>query len=236
MMDENRPEGQNLDERFRPEHSPRTWRACCLAPTVAAALVLILAFGAGLLGPRTRFAAGRKDEEQRPDVEQRRQAFIELGQSCFEIADRADQTSEKAFGALERMVRKEGSLDQVHQAFKDASAANGRASTQFRSLPISPVLVSESKIRKSLDTLSQAYDGRRRICDMLVAWDGNVENRTVIARYQTEAEDVNRLTTEGLKYLGEAAGDNELTREDIEKFAPPAPETAGLFGAFPWTR
>ena len=235
-MDEDRPEGTNLDERYRSEHSPRTWRACCLAPTIAAALVLILALGTGMLGTKARFAGGRRDDGSNPVIEQRRAAFIRLGQSCFEIADRADQASEKAFSRLESMVRGEGSLDDVHRAFREASKANGRASAEFSRLSVPPELISGSKIRKSLDTLSQAYDGRRKICDMLVTWDGDVNNKTVVARYQSAAEDVNRLTAEGLQYLGEAAGDNELTREDVEKFAPPSPETAGLFGALPWRR
>jgi len=236
IMQDNSPEGGDLDQRFRPEHPPRTWRACCLAPTIAAALVLVIALGTGFLGPKARFAAGRREAAGGASVEQRRQAFIGFGRSCFAIADRADQVSEEAFKALEDMARGNGKLDRVHRAFRSAAQANARASKEFRSLGVPSDLLSQVKIRQSLDKLSEAYDGRRRICEMLVTWNGDVNDRETIARYESQADTVNQLTSDGLRYLGEAAGENQLTREDVEKFVPPGSATAGMLNRNPWGR
>ena len=233
-MEENRPEAQRPENRYRPTHSPRTWRACCLVPTIAVALVLIVAFSASLLSPVTRFARSTRTAPDGETAVGNRQAFIRFGRGYFAVADKADRESERAFKMLESTVKGTGSLNQVHDAFRKAAEANAQASEEFRALEVPSSLESQSKIRKSLGLLSDAYDGRRRICEMMASWNGDVDDRELTARYRTAAEDVNRLTIEGLKYLGEAAGDNQLTREDVEKFVPPAPTSAAMLDPSPW--
>lgn len=233
-MEENRPEAQRPEDRYRPTHSPRTWRACCLAPTIAAALVLIVVFSASLLSPVTRFARGTRTAPDSGVSEENRHAFIEFGRGYFAVADRADRVSERAFKMLESMTKGNGSLEQVHRAFRTAAEANAQASEQFRALDVPSGLESQSKIRKSLALLADAYDGRRRICEMMASWNGDMNDKELAARYRAAAEDVNRLTMEGLRYLGEAAGDNQLTREDVEQFVPPAPTSAAMLDPLLW--
>ena len=229
MEEQNRPDqGREPEDIYKLEpenvftHSRRTWRACCLAPTIAAVVILLLAVGAGLLGPRPRLPQTAEQPVRGEASEDRREAFMDFGKTYFAVAQRADKVSEQAFKELDALAQGGGSIEDVHAVFRNAADANEKASEEFKALPVPPTLLSQSKVRQSLDVMSEAYDARRRACEIIIAWDGDINDRSVAESYGRQAERINRLTLEGLRHLGAAAKDNGLTKEDAEKFLPAA--------------
>lgn len=187
---------------------------------LAFAVLLILAVSAGLFSPRPRFPETREPAVQDKAAQERREAFIKFGQNYFAIAQKADRVNEQAFERLESMTRGSGSIQDVHAAFRKAAEANRAASAEFKALQVPMNLQSQSKLRQSLDTMSKAYDARGLACDILVEWNGDMNDRATAERYGRQVEEINRLTLEGLGYLREAADDNKLTKEDAQEFLP----------------
>lgn len=221
MPDEERPGAESpLDERFRPEHSTRTWRACCVAPIMATVILLVLAVTASLYDRRTPGPSPSPSPSEANNA--RREDFIRFGKQYFAIAERADKVNERAFAEIERMAQGESSIEAVHEAFSAAAQANGQAAREYKELEIPDSLTSRSKISQSLDIISQAYDHRRRACEIVVGWNGDPQDSETAERYRVEAETVNRLTREALQHLGEAATANGVTREDVQRFVPSA--------------
>jgi len=200
-----------------PAYSTKTLRACCLAPAIAVAAIFIFAVAAGLFSPRPRLPSGQRPQAQ--DLK-RREAFVRFGREYFAIAARADEFNEKAFKELDALVRGNGSIGDVHTAFAEAGKANERASAEFKELAVPPELLSQSKVRQSLDVISEAYDLRRQACDTIIGWNGDIQDSATAEKYQQQAEEVNRLTMEGLRHLGNAAADNGITKDDARKFLP----------------
>ena len=220
MEDENQPVEENEPEYgYGPTHSPRTWRTCCLAPAIAVGVILLLTVGAGLFSPQTRLLRKQPGVQDKA-MRERREAFIRFGRSYFAIARKADEFNEKGFRELDAVARGNGSIEDLHAAFRDAAEANGRAAAEFKMLIVPHTLQSRLKIRQSLNTMSMAYDARKRACEILVAWNGDTGDQATAEIYRRQVEEINRLTMEGLKYLGDAAGDNGLTRDDVQKFLP----------------
>lgn len=219
-----------------PACSSRTWRACCLAPAIAVGVVLILTVMAGLFGPQPR-----QPQTRPPDVsveDTRRDVFIQFGKQYFAIAHRADTLNEAAFAQLEAFRRGDSSIGDARAAFRKAAEANARASAEFKRLSVPAALSSQSKLRQSLDTMSEAYDARRRACEIIAGWNGDLNDRTTLERYRQQVVEINRLTVEGLRRLGEASRDNGLTRDDSREFLPAAAvpkagESAQIFRDLP---
>ena len=231
-MDENRSEQERAPEIEQgPMHSTRTWRACCLGPAIAVAAVLVLTIAAGLFSPRPRLQKTRQAGTGGRVAQQRRGEFVEFGKAYFAVARDADRFNEAAFGELDALTQGGGSIEQVRAAFRKAADADARASAEFEALPVPPNLLSRSKLRLSLDTMSKAYDARRRACETLATWNGDVNDRRTAETYRVQSEEVNRLTLEGLRHLGAAAADNELTTDDAGKFLPASSTKAGDFDA-----
>ena len=185
-------------------------------PTLALAALLIFVVAAGLFNQRP----GSRQTAVAPKVTH--EEFILFGREFFAIATRADKASEEAFKALEAMIRGGGSIEQVHSAFQEASAANGRASDEFKVLEIPASLQSQPKLRQSVDTMSKAYYARKLACDIMVSWNGDLSDQQIADKYRRQVEDINRLTQEGLGYLAEAARDNDITQDDARRFLPAA--------------
>ena len=239
MEEENKPAERNApQDEGEPEaptestYPPRTWRTCCLAPLIAVSAILLLTIAAGLFSPQPRrpgFIRNPQMQARDKEARQRREVFVQFGRTYFAIAARADKYNEAGFKALEKMARGNGSLSDVHSTFTRAGQANARAAEEFRSAKIPSNLRSRQKLRQSLDTMSRAYDARRHACETIAAWNGDTNDRATAQIYRSQAEEINRLTLEGLRYLGGAADDNGLTREDVDKFLPAA--RAKAFGA-----
>ncbi len=231
-MEENRPGEQERQEiEYRPTHSRRTWRACCLAPMLAVAALLILTVGAGLFGPGARLPQIGEQEVGDEAAQKRRETFVEFGRDYFAIVQKADRINEQAFSELQSLVQGSGSIEDMHAAFRKAADANSRASAELRALPVPQGLLSQSKLRQSVDMMSKAYAARKLACEVLAEWNGDVDDQVTAERYRRHVAEVNQLTTEGLRRLGEAAKDNGLTREDAEKFVP---ATAFRADVIPW--
>lgn len=196
--------------------SSRTWRACCLAPALAIGSILLLVVGASLFNSRP---ASRHPAPPRSHT---REAFIQFGREFFVIAKSADKVSEQAFKTLQSKIQGSGSMEEVHSAFQEASDANRRASDDFMKLKIPQSLQSQSKLRLSVATMSKAYYARKLACDILVEWNGDLNDQQTGEKYRRQVEDINRLTQEGLGYLADAANDNGVTEEDARRFVPSA--------------
>lgn len=232
-MDENTPDPQNQDQRYQPEHSPRVWRACCLVPTLVAGLVLIIVVGAGLWSPVRRMT-GTTTAPSDPATKAQRESFVSFGKSFFAPIVVAEKANKAAFDALDANVQRGGSLDDVHARFRTAADANGRAATQLRALSIPPNLQSRDKIRKSIDLVSESFDVRRDVCLLLVAWNGDMNDRNTVDKYNGMAKRVNSLTQDGLRQLAEAARDNHLTEDDARRFLPAKMSQSMQMSASPW--
>jgi hypothetical protein len=233
-MDENTPEVQDQNTPNQPEHSPRTWRACCLVPMLAAALVLIIVIGASLHSPMGRKLGDKAAPSTDAATQARREAFIQFGKDYFAIAIKADEVNRVAFDTLQAMVQGGGSLDQVHGAFRKAADANARAATDLKALPIPTSLRSQDKLRQSIDSISRSFAMRHDVCLLLVQWNGDTKDQATAMQYNAMGEKINKLTEDGLNYLGEAAKDNELTSDDVRKFVPEQVRQSMQMGALPW--
>lgn len=248
MEEESKPEEQKEPEPApepaetpRPEYGPAysrtTWRACCLAPAIAVAALLILTVAAGLFSPRPRLPGIQQPGATDKATLARREAFVRFGREYFTIAAKADNLSEAAFSQTDAFVRRNGSLDEVHAAFLKAGQANAEASKAFENLAVPQELLSQSKVMNSLDATSKSYELRSRACRTMVDWNGDVKDHATAEKYRQQADEINRLTIEGLHKLGEAARDNGLTDEDARKFLPTQESLkASLFDgtAIPW--
>jgi hypothetical protein len=201
-------------------YSPRAWRSCCLAPTLALAAVLLISVTARLwdLGGGAPSAPGAR---QRSDTGlEKRGVFVEFGREYFAIADRADKISESAFQELNSFVGGNGSVDGVRAAFRKASVANARASWEFKQLAIPSALASRDKLRRSLDLISRSYTARQRACDVIAGWNGDVNDRAASSKYEEYVQEVDMLTSEALSHFKVASQDNGLTEDDYRKFMP----------------
>lgn len=205
---------------YESAHNPRTWRACCLAPIIAIIALLVLSIGAGLYSPQPRFPQNNEPAADDPESLARRESFVGLGQSFFGIADRADKYNETAFQELDAFIRDNSTIDRVNASFAEAGIANTKAAEEYKALQIPENLLDQDGLRKSLDSMSESYNARRRACDILSTWNGDLEDEETANRYQKEVRDINRLTMDGLRQLGEAATTNGLTQEDVERFLP----------------
>lgn len=233
-QEEDRSEYTPAPKPEGPAYSGGPWRACCLTSALAAIAILILTIGAGLFSPESplRGPPGDGDEANR----ERREAFVRFGREFFAITAEADTASEDAFRRLDAYFHGVGSIEDVHAAFREAADANRAASDGFGELSVPPELVSGEKIRQSLDTMSESYDTRRQACGTILAWDGDINDRATAERYRRQAEEISRLTTQGLNQLGEASRDNGLPNQDVRRFLPSRDRLgAGLFDvtAFP---
>lgn len=193
--------------------------------------VLLIAAAAGLFSPRP----GSK-----PNIAaETREEFIQFGKDFFAIARKADQSSEQAFKALESMLQGGGSIEDVHSAFREASTANGQAANDFKGLEIPASLQSQSNLTKSVDAMSRAYYARKLACDILVDWNGDLNDQVIADKYTRQVQDINRLTQEGLALLANAARDNGITEDDASRFLPAAilsEESPFQSFAVPWRR
>lgn len=228
-MEENKPGEQDQNTAPQPEHSPRSWRSCCLAPALALGMILLIGAAAYLFSPAHRGVTGGPSSD--PVVQARRDAFVEFGKQYFAMADRADNANQAAFNALQAMTQPTGSIDAVHTAFQTASDANAQAASGFRTLNIPSNLVSQDKLQHSLDVVAQSYDKRREACDLMVVWNGDVNDKATSDKYNALAGDINRLTQDGMNSLGEAARDNQLTEDDVKKFLPATSGQSSLMSA-----
>lgn len=233
-MDENTPDVQDQNSRNQPEHSPRTWRACCLAPTLALALILIISIGASLYSPVTRKLGGKTAQPTDAATQALRDAFVEFGKKYFAIALKADRVNRVAFDALQAKVQGGGTLDQVHSAFRKAADANAQAAAELDALTIPTSLRSQDKLRLSIDSISQSFAMRHDVCMLLVQWNGDTKDQATADRYNSMGEKINKLTEDGLTYLGEAAKDNQLTSDDVRKFVPAEVGQSMQMNALPW--
>ena len=242
MEEESRPEEQNApQDEGEPEapdesaYPPRTWRTCCLAPLIAVSAILLLTVAASLFSPQPRrpsFTQNQQTQAQDKEAGRRREAFVQFGKVYFAIAAGADKYNEAGFRELDKMARGSASLNNVHSTFAKAGEANAKAAEEFKAVSIPANLRSRSRLRQSLDTMSNAYGTRRRACETIAGWNGDVNDQATAQIYRSHADEINRLTLEGLRYLGEAADNNGLTREDVEKFLPAAGSTKAVtFGA-----
>ena len=202
-----RPEG---------EVNRRKWTACCLAPMLAAGAILLIVAGASLYNSHPSL---RKPAAQ---TTANREEFVRFGRAFFAITTRADKASEQAFKTLQTMVNGNGSIEEVHSAFRTASTANRRASDEFKVLDIPPSLQSQSKLSQSTDTMSKSYYARKVACDILVDWNGDLNDQEIADKYRRQVQDINHLTQEGLSQLADAARDNGVTENDVRKFLPSA--------------
>ena len=216
---------ENTGEQFRSAHSPRSWRACCLAPTVVLGVLLLFLVIAGVLTRADR--PGNSVNVEATDAQ--REAFIEFGREYFAIAQQADRQNEAAFAELENFSRGDGDLERVHSVFEVAGMANSKAAEQFRALSIPSNLASREKIRSSLDVMAESYEARSRACAILADWNGDMEDRELTGKYRTEVESINKLTVEGLRQLGEAASDNGVGRDDIRRIVPGGAMRTNMF-------
>lgn len=230
-MEENRPEEQKALRPDRPAYSTKTWRACCLAPTIAIAVIFVLTIAAGLYGPQPRLLRRPQPPVQGEANQQRREAFVQFGKVFFATAARADRLNQAAFQELNAYTRGSGSIEGVHAIFAKASSANSRAAAEFRKLAIPSGLQSQPKLRRSLDMMSESYNARRQACETILGWNGDLQDRVTADRYRQQAYEINQLTMQGLRLLGEAADDNGLTKDDSEKFIPPSTTKVGIFDA-----
>ena len=207
-----------MEEPSRPESAirPRTWKACCLVPALAIGGVLLIVAGASLFSSRPAL------RRPSPAVSDTRKDFVQFGKQFFAISQKADVVSENAFKVLQSEIRNKVSIEKVHSAFRRASDANRQASGEFKVLAIPPSLRSQSKLRQSVDTMSRSYYARKLACDILAAWDGNLDDQQTADNYRRQVEDINRLTQEGLSYLADAANDNGITQDDAKRFLPGA--------------
>lgn len=220
VLAEQAGQGFNGESRY----SRRTWLTCCVAPILALGALLVLTIAAGLFSPRQRvdLPTRREPPSTSPEAQRRRDDFVKFGKEYFAIAARADKYNEAGFRQLNRFVRGNNTIGNVHDAFAEAAKANGKAAKEFKTLKIPDNLNSKDKLRQSLDIMSDAYEARRRACEILVSWNGDMRDETTAQRYSAQAQEINRLTLEGLRLLGAAADDNGLTRDDVEKFLPKA--------------
>lgn len=234
-MDENAPAGpeEQQAERNRSRYSKRVWVGCCLAPTLALALVLIIAIGASLYGPVTRRPATQRPTTNTTSAA-RKTAFIQFGKQFFATASEADEASEAAFRALQAKIRSNGTLEAVRATFARAAEANGQAAAQYRAMKVPPSLRSQDKLGLALDRIAKSYDTRRRVCLLMVSWNGDVNDEQTVSQYRSQAEEVNRLTREGLTYLSQAAQDNQLTDDDVRKFLPAMAAQSMMLDRSPW--
>jgi hypothetical protein len=233
-MDENTPEVQDQNTPNQPEHSPKIWRACCLVPTLAAALVLIIAIGASLHSPMSRGLGNKPAQPADASTQARREAFIGFGKKYFAIAMKADEVNRVAFDTLQAMVQGGGTLDQVHSAFRRAAGANARAAAELNALGIPASLKSQDKLKRSIDSISQSFAVRHDVCVLLVQWNGDTKDQATASRYNSMGEKINKLTEDGLNYLGEAAKDNQLTSDDVRRFVPEQVRQSMQLNALPW--
>ncbi|MHB1000618.1 MAG: hypothetical protein ACYC27_15365 [Armatimonadota bacterium] len=201
-------------------YSSRKWRACCLAPTLALGVLLILTLGASLFSPRTRLPNFNPAPNGNANDPAKRQAFIQFGKDYFAVAKKADEPSEAAFKEMDAFVKGNSSIDNVHASFIEAAAANARASDEFRTISIPNNLSSQDKLRKSLDSISNSYDIRREACEILAVWNGDVRDSATSRKYTELSKQINDSTRESLRNMMEAARDNGLTMDDIKEFAP----------------
>lgn len=210
-MDENNPRNElhDADQRRRSEYSPRTWRGCCLAPTIALGLILIIAAVAGL-NTRSSFLNNRPSKT--PD---RKVVFQSFGKSYFYIASRADFETGRAFKELRAYADGKRSMAVVRQAFKRAADANARASTEFSQLTVPDTLASQEKIRHSVDTMAYAYRMRQAVCETVQSWNGKPSDGALLDKYALQTSQVKYLTEEGVGSFAEAAYANGLSSEDI---------------------
>lgn len=217
---------EQTDQGFDGEsrYSRRTWLTCCIAPSLAIGAILVLTIVASLFSPRQRvdLPTRREPPSTAPETQQRRDEFVKFGKEYFAIAARADKYNEEGFAQLDKFMRGHSTIGNVHDAFAKAAKANSKAAKEFKALNIPDNLISKDKLRQSLDIMSDAYEARRRACEILVGWNGDMRDQTTAQRYSVQAEEINRLTLEGLQLLGAAADDNGLTRDDVEKFLPKA--------------
>lgn len=234
-MTENTPEEQPVHPS-EPEsaHSTRQWRACCLAPTVALGLILIVVVAAGLFSPQP----GQEDRavvQEEVDPE-RREAFVAFGQTYFGIAKKADEVNERAFAEMEALAQGSGSIGRVHEVFLEAARANEVAVEDFKGIQIPGNLLSREKIRQSSDLMSQSYEQRRLACMTLAEWNGDFDDQQTAQEFGVRVEQVNRLTVEGLTQLADAARDNGLTDSDLDRMVPASLMDAARMwmGISPW--
>lgn len=210
--------GAEFDDQFQSAHSPRKWRSCCLAPLIAVFAILFFTAVAGLFSGRGRYVQRSPQPARDPAMQARREAFTQFGKDYFAIARKADVYNEAAFGELDKMAKGSGSIKRVNAAFSKAGEANTKAAGEFEALQVPQSLLSREKIRQSRDSMSESYKARSRACDILANWNGDTNDKSVAGRYGNEVQEINRLTMDGLRYLGEAANDNGLSRDDLRRF------------------
>ncbi len=230
-MDEPRSDLDAQGNRNQPEHSPRVWRACCLVPTLAVALIFIIAIGASLRSPSRRMFGGPPQPTDAAS-KARREAFISFGKAYFGVIQKAEQANQTAFEALQSKVQGNGSLETVHSTFRTAAGANARAAAELKALSIPQNLRSQDKIQASINSVSQSFLLRRDVCMLLVAWNGDTKDQRTVDKYNSLAEKVNSLTRDGLTQLADAARDNQVTQDDARKFLPSSESMR--MGAAPW--
>lgn len=227
MEDREQPAGSDRqEEQFRSRHSTRAWRACCLVPMLVLVALLIFSIAASLYSGRGRNESPRG---RGPDV--RKQDFIDFGKAYFAIAYKADKSSKAAFDELRSLGEGKGSIERVHDAFRQAAVANGKAAEEFRMLDIPQTLTSQSDLNESVNVMSQAYTAKQEACEVILSWNGDENDRTVADKYMSKVHEIHQLSDEGLRHLVQAANDNGLTRDDIREFAPKAAESAKLSSA-----
>lgn len=220
MNEETPSPEQNENQRpMGPSHSPRAWRNCCLVPSIALALVLVIVGIASLssyvkreTGTISSPGVGQKATN---DVQKR--AFINFANDYFSIARDADEKSKNAFRMLRQTVTHKASVQQMQDAFQLAARANSDAAAKYRSLSIPANLASQDKLRRSTTTMSQAYKSRQTACEILATWNGDPKDNLTKNRYLEEADQVEKLTEASLGDFLEAAADNGLTRDDLRE-------------------
>lgn len=211
-----------MEEEYRSAYTRRTWRSCCLAPAIAVAVIFLLTVVAGLFGPEPRKGtspAERPAADGKSSLE-RRQAFVRFGKQYFAIARKTDDLNEKAFVELERLGRGQGSPAKVKAAFRGAADANRLAAAQYKTLAVPAVLLAQEKCQDAMNTMSDAFEARRRACEIVVRWTDDTESQTLAGQYARHADEVNRLTAAGLAALGAAAEANGVTEDDVRRFLP----------------
>ena len=212
--------GAEFDEQFQSAHSPRKWKSCCLAPIIAVFAILIFTAVAGVFSGQGRYVQHSPQLANDPAMQARREVFTQFGKDYFAIARKADVYNEAAFGELDKMPKGNGSIKRVNDAFSKAGAANKKAAEEYNALRIPQGLLSREYIRKSIDSMSASYEARSRACNILANWNGDTNDKSVAGRYGNEVQKINSLTMDGLRYLGEAANDNGLSRDDLRRFLP----------------
>lgn len=216
MENYDRPAEETVqDEQYGSKLSPRIWRACCLAPVIAVALLLVFTISALMYTNRSRLLPWPASRP--PEMAQRRVAMAQFARDYFLTAKQADDAGGKALVELRMLASGNSTIERMHGAFQAAVGQNRRAAESFRAMEVPMNLYARDRLRQSLSQVAESYDARREACETMVGWSGDTSDRATAKRFRSQVERINALTESALIALHEAASDNGLTADDLRR-------------------